>query len=594
MAFRQQIRHTPQRNLTISDDTQDPSPIASQLEVDDAQEWVLFSPVAESTVQTLTASTKRSFPTASLSRLSDFGSLDTAAGRSEVYGASEHQSHNGANEEQCVVNTVISEDEEELDSLDSHLHAFHEPPGRLFSRNHRNDVTLLPTHDGLGTFLSNSLAVRDRRHQWHRPKPLSNQNNASIPEIEACEDERRARIEAWRIEQGKILLDRIQHERLGQAGREPGAVPETTDLWDTNELPVHADDVGTTRADKDEGSMKTYDPISVDDNGCPKLSESFWERITRRVMRDLIGIDDPLLEIILGEALPEDGSLPMPAESPTALTPDDIGSIASYEDDTPWRRRLLGRIARELGIFVHHMSEHPGAFSTYLKSQETSGPIKRGRSYIRKSLNGMPRVSDEHRSNEHDRVNSPPMNESPHFVPTVPNVLCDDAHQSYWGIESDILPDTRRSDGLSSLQAEAERLRLERQYWEGELGLGSVLCYFRDRFRGHNLQSRGLRSSVPAAPNPALSARRSDSDQHHPLVNQLQRNGRQDVNRHLITASSLSAHLKRPSSACGSQSTHSKRAKGTVRNRNYWDDVGSVSSSNAATASIALGAWGEV
>jgi hypothetical protein len=86
--------------------------------LDTSEEWVLFSPTAPSVTQTHTTSTDRTPRTAGLSRLSDFGSLDTAARSDQV---TEDVDDNGTEQ------ATDADEEAELDSLDDGLHAFHEP-----------------------------------------------------------------------------------------------------------------------------------------------------------------------------------------------------------------------------------------------------------------------------------------------------------------------------------------------------------------------------------------------------------------------------------------------------------------------------------
>src|SRR3954454_16808804 len=109
MAFRQPTYHAPQRVYTNPEASQ-PQPQITPPPLEESQEWILFSPVTHSVTDgTYTTSTGRT-RTAGRSRISDFGSLDTAAGYEE---GSEHTE--GAIEEDG------DGEDGELDSLDSHL-----------------------------------------------------------------------------------------------------------------------------------------------------------------------------------------------------------------------------------------------------------------------------------------------------------------------------------------------------------------------------------------------------------------------------------------------------------------------------------------
>ena len=141
-------QHRPQAGRQVSYNAPEPTtePATALLQpvrtLDQSEEWVLFSPGAPSaTTRTHTTSTDRTPRTAGLSRFSEFGSLETAA-------QSEQDEEGGS-----FLGT-----EEELDSLDDGLHAFHEPSeygaplSRLQSRLQESGDTVLPTHDGLGEF----------------------------------------------------------------------------------------------------------------------------------------------------------------------------------------------------------------------------------------------------------------------------------------------------------------------------------------------------------------------------------------------------------------------------------------------------------
>ena len=140
MAFRQPTYHAPQRIYTAPAEEAHQLPPSSQ-PIEESQEWVLFSPVAPSTTdRTYTTSTDRT-RTAGRSRISAFGSLDTAARSLGYDDGSEHTG--GALEEE--------EEDGELDSLDSHLHEFRSEPS-VYRQQGEASGTVLPTHDGAGQF----------------------------------------------------------------------------------------------------------------------------------------------------------------------------------------------------------------------------------------------------------------------------------------------------------------------------------------------------------------------------------------------------------------------------------------------------------
>lgn len=174
--------------------------LLSQQPDDDAQQWVLFSPTqTPSTLHTGTDSTSR---TAGLSRLSDFGSFSAGT-----------QADNNEQDEPA------DEDATELDSLDEGLQEFPHAHVADSSR------AVLPTHDGLGSFHNSNQFIQNQLWQYEQYNPGRPANVAhtrrssvqrhldSVEEQEMREErERWQRIEKWRIEQSRILLEEIERE----------------------------------------------------------------------------------------------------------------------------------------------------------------------------------------------------------------------------------------------------------------------------------------------------------------------------------------------------------------------------------------------
>jgi len=303
MAFRQQQR--PKSSRQISYNAPEPAPEAAtasqQLKrpLEASEEWILFSPAAPSTTaRTQTTSTERTPRTAGLSRFSEFGSLETAA-----------HSEDGDN------GTFLGT-EEELDSLDDGLRAFHEPSdyGAPASRLVQSGETVLPTHDGLGEFLTGAT-TQEHMWQFEQPRRRITRRRSSVQRHFSIldqvdegnqEQERRQRIEKWRLEQSKALLEEVEKEtrrrrRMSTLSASRSRI-DSTQQHTPRTVPKPAPSVAETQSDSsDEGS------------------ESFWQRITRRVIRDLIGLDEDTLSVIFGESLPEEVSTPKPG-SPTEFS----------------------------------------------------------------------------------------------------------------------------------------------------------------------------------------------------------------------------------------------------------------------------------
>ncbi|EXJ95369.1 hypothetical protein A1O1_00490 [Capronia coronata CBS 617.96] len=512
--------------------------------VEDSQEWVLFSPSqAESTV-----SRTQTSQTVGLSRASDL-SLNTA-GRSGRH-------------ESLVLDEDATEDGD-LDSLDDGLHAFREHPLDP-TVSHQTPGAVLPAHDGLGTFPASSAPVLEQlwQHEAYNPKrkydgqhrrPSSVQRRLdTIDEIEfQAKEEKRMRIEQWRLEQSQALMEEVEREtrrRLRRDSRQSGYQETVGSL--TNDI------LGSTPKQSDYIYRSTQEP---------EENEPFWRRITRKFIRDVIGIDEPLLSVIFGESLPEDAE-PRPSSSGGLPTiPEQILEESNNAEDDSWRDRLLQRIARELGVFVHQLSPHPGAFTAYSRSPDYAGmPVSMPQTRPRTPM--IPTVGDGQMPETATSVLTP------NFPPTVH----DAAHAESWGFEEDHVSTTSPLDSSISLQR-------EREYWERELDLKMVFRYLRDKFvtRPTAQPAEASRQVTEDA-----AARTAIIRQHHPLVARAQRSP-------VRTRRESRTNIRRPASSCASESVRSSRKASVVRSgssRNYWDIGGSVGSGSIMASG---GAWGEV
>ncbi|KAF2032089.1 hypothetical protein EK21DRAFT_61756 [Setomelanomma holmii] len=578
MAFIQQ--HRPQSSRKISYHA--PEPVAEaatssqQLKrpLEESEEWILFSPTAPSTTaRTHTTSTERTPRTAGLSRFSEFGSLDTAA----------------RSDQDDDAGTFLGT-EEELDSLDDGLHAFHEPSehGAPASRLLQSGETVLPTHDGLGEFQPDAT-MQEHMWQFERPRRRAVRRRSSVQRhfgiLEEAdevgqEQERRQRIEKWRLDQSKALLEEIEKETRRRR-RMSMPAPSVTDA----------------QSDSSEESSENL---------------SFWQRITRRVIRDLIGLDEDTLSVIFGETLPEEASTPK-ASSPIEMQANkalqDAGIDPSALSDDGWQTRLLERVAQELGILVHQLSEHPGAFSTYQRAQ--AAPEYAGLTSIRSN----PTLATDLASSR--PMSSQPTTDSPasaHFAPTFPTQQTSHLYSeaSLWGIEEE----PAEVDPLDAYRAPvpttaniAEDLVREREYWERELDVKMIFNFLVKRFtsRRSSISSQPRRaSSVPSesalgTDDGISSARRAAIiRQHHPLVNRTTDRGlptssssqpreikrKDNTYRTYYNPQASLRHQKlRSNSSCASQSTKkSKRSSNSARN--YWDLGGSVGSGSVLAGEV--------
>jgi hypothetical protein len=591
MAFRQQQR--PKSSRQISYNAPEPAPDAAaasqQLKrpLEASEEWILFSPTAPSTTaRTQTTSTERTPRTAGLSRFSEFGSLETAA-----------QSEDGDN------GTFLGT-EEELDSLDDGLRAFHEPSdyGASASRLVQSGETVLPTHDGLGEFLTDAT-TQEHMWQFEQSRRRTTRRRSSVQRHFSIldqvdegnqEQERRQRIEKWRLEQSKALLEEIEKEtrrrrRMSTLSASRSRIDSTKQ--DTpRTVPKPASSVAETQSDSSEEG-----------------SESFWQRITRRVIRDLIGLDEDTLSVIFGESLPEELSTPNLGSSTDFSAEkalEDAGIDPSTMSEDGWQTRILERVARELGTLVHQLSEHPGAFATYQRTQ--SAPEYAGLT----STTFKPTLPAEMSSVR--PVSSQPTSDSPasaHFAPTFQQTPHVYSEASLWGIEeepTEVDPLDTRAPPATPANI-AEDLVREREYWERELDVNMIFSFLVKRFTSR-------RSNVSSPPRKASSAPSNGTDEtvdsarraaiirrHHPLVSRT-------TERRLPTSSSSTQHREmkrkdatyrtyynpqaslrhqklRSNSSCASQSTKkSKRSSNSARN--YWDLGGSVGSGSVLAGEV--------
>jgi hypothetical protein len=617
MAFRATSRPQPARQVSIPIAAEESQAITRPPQrkrslADSQEEWVLFSPTAHSVTQTETTSTDRTARTAGLSRFSDFGSLDTGAGRSDQIGAAVEEINDNLTEH-------ASDQDEDLDSLDDGLHAFHEPSdlGSPRARLARHTETVLPTHDGLGTF-GDSSAIQDHLRQFEKHagrRKLKRRSSvhrtlSALKEVEERngEEDRVERIEHWRLEQSRALLEEIEREtrRMRRLSRATAARSRASsiNMQTKSDINFSASGYATPTAVPTEGTTQIS---TIPEDGSPQ-NESFWKRFTRRVIRDLIGIDESLLSVIFGETLVEESQQDLSSSTSSLPDPEvqaEIQRMAAESDESflgssSWQERLLERLAKELGILVHQLSEHPGAFSTYMRTQEPP------------SYAGLPNTATLPDPFASEAAVSPA---SILFSPSVQQQVATDADPSLWGIEEETEPVNFALSALS----EAARLAQEREYWEKDLDVNMVFKFLKSRFSSgaasvkREADAYNNSSDIFGAPlnrpisqtselhnstSSQFNARRTSNTsaftahraaiirQHHPLASSSTRR-RERQTTPLHHAGIVRRTARTATSSCASQST--KKSKLTGSSRNYWDLGGSVSSGPNG-----VGAWGDV
>ncbi|KAJ5151258.1 uncharacterized protein N7482_010510 [Penicillium canariense] len=570
MAFRVPAQ-APRRRTSYSAPQSTPPldipPSPSEQQEDDTAQWVLFSPTAH----THTTSTEHT-RTAGASRLSDFGSFGTAT-RSTAGQEGE------ADEVDDALDDQLDEDGTELDSLDDGLHAFRAPSLLPVSpaRGDQGPQAMLPAHDGLGSFQASSQLAQEQlwQHEQYNPQrrggvsPRHRRRSSVQRHLDTVnegdgdvERDRWQRIEQWRMDQSRALLQEIERE--------------------------------TRRHRSSQTQSNAVCPAEPD----AEMDETFWRRVTRKVIQDLIGIDDSLLSVLFGESLPLDEQTP--ENKPSEL---DMETVLAREPepqnvDAPlWQTHVLQRITHELGILVHQLCEHPGAFSTYYRMTKDISSEYAGMSLSRLAdSTTLQRPSEPAAETPAETTPSESM-PSLQFAPTLrdPNR----EHEEQWGIEDD--------DTMGNPVSESTRLQQEHEYWERGLDVMMVFRYLRTRFSRRGYMSSDKHTATPPSRHTQDASRRAAIiRQHHPLVARAYSRSQTQIRR----ASQLSGvsgpaglasplvrpHLGRPSSSCASQSKLSAISSHrtlTGSSRNYWDIGGSVESGSAIGVGAGVGTWGE-
>lgn len=530
------------------------------------EEWILFSPQTVDD-QTLASHTPQ---TTNISHHSDLGSLESGL----IY----HHALSSNKEDQTHENK-----DTELDSLDDNLYAFDQP-----LRLHLDQSgTVLPTHDGLGAFPPTLESETNRqvqeqiwRHEHRNPdKPFGRHlSKAKASDaVQTTQDERILRVEQWRLSQSQAILEEV--ERVARRQRRYAS--------------------HLKRHKHEHSAKRSHDSTSeTEDRPQSKWlsSSSFWHRITRRVVHDLLGLDHATLAILFGHDY-----VNVPGQSGAGTT---IGRSTSTPDLPSWEEKLVARVARELGMLVQQIAEPASAFTTYTSAG---------------NLHTSPHAQHKDCTSRSYATRTRKLT----FKPTLHNTSRDTRLS---GIREEPLED---SDAAQAAE-----------YWERDPSMGMIFGYLVNRFSGNTPPEPSQYSAHPPVTScdevlpsewattgnvdestrTSSAARANMIGQNHPLVSQStqrhreallrshlqrhqqnvrlqqQRQQQQDILSHAL------AHRRVAGSSCGSQSTNkrSKRSSATGHSRNYWDfpsgvaDESEISASLVSSVGHSPGAWGEV
>ncbi|KAI0164318.1 hypothetical protein GGR52DRAFT_115013 [Hypoxylon sp. FL1284] len=579
MAFQQPTRQPTQRIFRPTEDDEplhSPHPASSQ-DVHDSQTWVLFPPATDAgTTSSYLTSTHKTDATPGRSQLSELGSLNTVA-RSEV-SALQPQSAS-------VVDVADDDEEEEdaeLDSLDSHLPDFRSTPYlHDSSHNHPYATPVVPAHDGLGSFrLEQEMGadVQDRLYAFeqYNPRRMRKRESLDLAQIDLEDDrtqeaDKMRRIEAWRLEQSRYLLDKIQKETRRRR-QSAASVPLPRRVEEKDADIASMSGVGDASDDKDQG-QEWHDH---DDSDLESEQEGIWGRITRKVVRDLMGIDDKLLCVLFGEALPDEEDLSSTPKASTMPPPQQDEDVAMENaTGSGWQLKMLERVAKELGFLIHRLSEHPGTFSTFSRVQQMPIPYA--------GLPSIPESTNDAATNTRSKEAAPMS--VPEFQPTI-------AAQTQ---PIDVpQPQQAHSSGQANAQMHPEKSTNDftQDEWEQELDVRLVFRYLRSRFMSRSSSSSGVSGNHNLASSSAqdAAAKVARIRQHHPLTTRSR-----PAERRISKATIPSSPVFKKASSCASQSTRrSVRRSSASSSRHYWDIGGSVGTGSMIATTGPMGSWGEV
>lgn len=563
MAFHQPTRQPLQRAIrpVVEDRDAPQTDIHRQASLDESHTWVVFSAATDTTSASYLSDVDESIPTPGRSRFSEIGSF----ARSQQ-GSRQSIALSSAIDDESV------EDDAELDSLDSHLPDFRTFAGaynQSSSGAAPHNTQVLPTHDGLGSFrIDNHVSheIQDHLYAFERFNPRRTRRrresleyaDQEAQQAEEQHAEKMQRIEAWRLEHSRILLDEIHKEtrrrRQSQSSSRPRNLAEEQKTKD-----------GSNQATVGSANMSWHDGPAADG----EADEGVFARITRKVIRDIMGIDDRLLSMLLGDALPEDDDLSStptgPTGSATAMPP------AGGDEESDWQLKILDRVARELGILVNQLTpqHHPGAFSTYTHMQQAPLPYA-----------GLPAIPETYADAASQHLANDASAQLPEFKPTIPQ------QSQPMSIPAGRAPPEHSTQSTAGAFTQEE--------WEQDLDVKLVFRYLRNRFTSRSSSAPSFTSGtahLATCSTQDTAAKAARVRQHHPLVART----RPPAERRQFKAAALPSPVAmRHASSCASQSTRRSARRSSVSSRHYWDIGGSMGTGSVIAPTGPMGSWGEV
>jgi hypothetical protein len=578
MAFHLPTRQAIQRPFhphVAEDVRQAPQQATSAIE--ESQTWILFSPAPDVESASYLTETHHTESTPGRSRLSDLGSLHTIA-RSDSVGHRRSPSSNAVDDDE--EDEEEEEDDAELDSLDSHLPEFRSTP--YYHNSAPGLAPIVPAHDGLGSFrldhdgMGPDVQNRLFSFEQYNPRRVKRRRESlELAQVELDieqeqEVDKMGRIEAWRLEQSRCFLEEIQRETRRRRRSAASARPAVDRAQDSTTASIHPQTNRPVTSDEEDA----WHDQQASDLG---ESESIWGRITRKVIRDIMGIDDKLLSILFGESLPDEDDLSSTPKASTLMPEPSQHSAMSNSGESSWQIHMLERIAKELGLFVHHISEHPGAFSTYTRMQQMPIPYA-----------GLPPIAETNDPTKTSVLQGEPTTSMPEFKPTIsPQTRPMNVPQAR--AVSGIVPAVPQVSG----DKPADATTFTQEEWEQDMDVRLVFRYLRSRFMSRS-SSTGSISGNPhlaTSSNQDVAAKAARVRQHHPLVSKT----RPSERRTFKSTTPSTPVIFRRASSCASQSTRRSVRRSSCSSRHYWDiGAGSVGTGSFIAAAGPMGSWGEV
>ncbi|KAK5660081.1 hypothetical protein OQA88_13550 [Cercophora sp. LCS_1] len=587
MAFQQPTRQLQQRVSRVESEDGDSAILThhTRPEQNESQTWVLFTPGTDAgTTTSYLSSVQGDQLTPGRSRISDLGSLDTAA-RSDF---------NSQPDNSAVPTDVLEpEDDLELDSLDSHLSEFRTAPYH-YAQQQGHTAPVFPGHDGLGSFRldgpGTNMEAQNRLYAFeqYNPNRVKRRRESfdlarlELESEEAQEIERNRRVEAWRLEQSQLLLEDIRKETRRRRQSEAS-------LQKARSVAEGPTTKGSTDEVVGESNISESDWHEQDSDETEGMGRGLWSNLTRKVIRDVVGIDDRLLAILFGEALPDDESMSSTPKASQMHSSNPAFANLELESlgDSAWQLRMLERIAKELGHFIHRISAHPGAFSAYSRVQQMPLPYA-----------GLPVIPEATLDNtEPSQKVDDSIFSMPQFQPTVSQpVDIRGARPTGPAPTMPSVTETATSEAPPTFT---------QQEWEQDLDIKLVFRYLRSRFTPSRPTSPPFSSGtshLATSSTQDLAAKAARVRQHHPLISHSHTHHRpRPVERRTfkVTAPSSPVAL-RAAGSCASQSTRRSRRRDSVSSRHssrhYWDIGGSVGTGSiiVSTGPGPMGSWGEV